>query len=212
MSKSKYDTREAWLEAAVEQMRPLFSEHGYTIPTIRVACGWPSVGGTAKKKRRIGECWSKEAATDKTCQIFISPYLHEEATDQGVLATHVHEVVHAVVGVEEGHNKVFGKCARAVGLEGKLTATIAGPVLIEKMESWVNSLGPYPHARLDSFKRPTKKQSTRMIKMECPECGYVARTSRKWLDEAGPCICPIHKIAMKFEVPDDSDDDDGGDE
>lgn len=34
-----------------------------------------------------------------------------------------------------------------------------------------------------------KKDSTRLIKIECPACGYVARVTRKWL-EVGLPVCP----------------------
>src|SRR5688572_3108510 len=105
MSKPKYETREEWLVAAVDAMRPLFKAHEYTIPALRVTCGWPSSRALSKKKRCLGECWAKEASTDKKPQIFISPYLDEAVSDTGVLATLVHEVVHAVVGNKEGHNK-----------------------------------------------------------------------------------------------------------
>jgi hypothetical protein len=36
------------------------------------------------------------------------------------------------------------------------------------------------------------KQNTRMLKCECPMCGYIARTSQKWIDEVGPPHCPVH--------------------
>lgn len=210
--KTKFETREMWLITAVEAMKPLFKDKGYEVPPVRVACGWPSIGATSTKKRRIGECWSKESATDKTCQIFISPWLIDTTSEGGVLATLVHEVVHAVVGNKEGHNKVFGKCARAVGLEGKLTATTAGEALTAQMKEWATKLGDYPHARLDSFKSPTKKQTTRMVKCECGVCGYTVRTSRKWLEEAGAPICPCNKKSMKFDIPDELESDDDGDE
>ena len=207
-------TREQWLEQAVELMRPLFKEQGYTIPPLRVTCGWPSARGLSAKNRTLGQCWDKSAATDERPQIFISPYLvhplHNNVASKdgfGVLPVLVHEVVHAVVGIKAGHGAIFGKCARAVGLEGKLTSTNAGASLTEYCENWSNKLGEYPHAKLDSLKSPVKKQSTRMIKMECSECGYVARTSKKWLDEAGPCHCPKHG-AMKYENPEEKDEDD----
>lgn len=38
-------------------------------------------------------------------------------------------------------------------------------------------------------------QTTRMIKCECLECGYVVRTSRKWAAMGLP-ICPVDKISM----------------
>jgi hypothetical protein len=207
MSKSKYETREQWLLASVGLMTPLFESAGYKVPKIKVACGWPSSRGLSAKKRCLGEAWSKDAAKDGIAQIFISPWLIELDKPQGVLDTLVHEVVHTVVGNENKHNKVFGKCARAVGLEGKLTATYAGEKLLEACKQWATKLGPYPHAMLDALKRPTKKQTTRMVKCECPECGYVVRTSRKWIDEAGAPWCPQHRKPMTFEIPEELEDD-----
>lgn len=204
----KNQTREAWLEQAVTLMTPLFMKHGYTVPKVRVSCGWPSSRGLSDKKRCLGECWDASASTDKVAQVFISPFLVQpDNAHLGVLPVLVHEVVHAVVGNKEKHNKVFGKCARLLGLEGKLTSTHAGPELVKSTQEWLRKLGKYPHARLDSHKRPTKKQTTRLIKCECPDCGYIARVSRSWLDDAGAPICPTDEVAMKFDKVDDSDED-----
>jgi len=30
---------------------------------------------------------------------------------------------------------------------------------------------------------------SRLVKVTCPDCGYIARTTRKWLDEVGPPRC-----------------------
>ena len=188
----KYTTREEWLEAAVALSKPIFEAVGYKVPKVRVTCGWPSRGGTSAKKRTIGQCWDVSASSDGIHQIFISPWLMEVADDYGVLPTLIHEVAHAVVGIENKHNKVFGKCARAIGLEGKLTSTFAGEALIATFKQHAKKLGAYPHAKLDPRLSPVKKQSTRMIKMECGDCGYVCRTSQKWLDEAGAAHCPQH--------------------
>jgi hypothetical protein len=51
-----------------------------------------------------------------------------------------------------------------------------------------------------------------MVKCECGDCGYTVRTSRKWLEESGAPICPCNKKSMGFEIPDELDSDDGGDE
>jgi len=206
-----HENRETWLAAAVKVATPLFETHGYKVPAVRVACGWPSKGALAAKKRRIGECWPPDASTDGLSQIFVSPFL---ACPIEILGTLVHEVVHAVVGNDKKHGKVFGKCARLVGLEGKLTATVASPELIATfVEKWLPELGEFPHAKLDLLKSPVKKQTTRMVKCECGECGYVCRTTKKWL-EIGPPHCPVHG-AMKIEESDDTDEtdtDEGGDE
>lgn len=203
---NKFEIREAWLEAAVNKMMPHFKNAGYDVPPIRVSCGWPSSGGLGKKKRTLGQCWAPEASTDGKSQIFISPYLENtgEITALGVL---VHEVVHAVVGIKESHNKVFGKCARSVGLEGKMTSALPGEALKKICMEWSEALGPYPHAKLDPEQRPTKKQTTRMVKMECTGCGYVCRASRKWILEMGPVSCPKHG-AMTYEPFDETDEED----
>jgi hypothetical protein len=205
--KPKFKLREEWLDTAIELMRPLFKSAGYTVPTIRVSCGWPSNRGLSCKKRTIGQAWSRAASSDNIGQIFISPWLDVKvATEQGVLSTLVHEVVHCTVGVEEGHNKVFKKCMKAVGLEGKATATIAGEKLLEACQQWSEKLGPYPHGKLDKLKGPVKKQTTRMVKCECPECGYVARVARKWLDDLGAPKCPKHGV-MGYEIPEELESD-----
>ncbi len=198
-----HETREGWLLAAIALMRPLFVDKGYTVPDIRVSCGWPSSRALSAKKKCLGEAWCKTASSDKVAQIFITPWLDKPSDAQGILPTLIHEVVHAVVGNKEGHNKVFGKCARAVGLEGKLTSTTASKELLGRCESWHETLGPLNHAKLDGAKRPTKKQSTRLVKCVCKTSGYNCRVTRKWLEEYGAPISPATKIAMTYEIPDE---------
>jgi hypothetical protein len=38
------------------------------------------------------------------------------------------------------------------------------------------------------------KQTTRLIKCECAECGYLARVTRLWLDTKGAPQCPEHGV------------------
>jgi hypothetical protein len=40
-----------------------------------------------------------------------------------------------------------------------------------------------------------------MLKCECSTCGYTVRITRKWLDAAGPPICPTDKIQLKDNRP-----------
>jgi hypothetical protein len=208
--KSKHETREQWLETAVRLMEPLFKNKGYEVPGVRVSCGFPSKGALAMKKPSIGECWYKESTVDGIAQLFISPFLRDHVE---VIGTLVHEVVHAVCGAKAKHGAQFKKCAVAVGLEGKMTATVAGKELIEMIEGWMKDLGAYPHQGLKPGTKPEEKQTTRMVKCECEECGYAVRTSRKWLDEAGAPLCPCNKKPMAFEIPpelenEDEDEDD----
>jgi hypothetical protein len=183
--------REAWLQAAVALATPMFESLGYAVPEVRVACGFPSRNATGARSRRIGECWSSDAAGDKRSQIFVSPLL-DDVTE--VLATLVHELVHAVVGNKAGHGSPFKRCALAVGLEGKMTATTAGAALCARFAEWLATLGAYPHARLSAMTRT--KQSTRLIKCACDECGYTVRTTAKWIETLGAPICPCNGERM----------------
>lgn len=46
-----------------------------------------------------------------------------------------------------------------------------------------------------------KKQSTRLVKVQCSnqECGYVLRTTAKWIDKVGAPICPCNDLQMTVE-------------
>jgi len=198
----KHETREAYLTAAVNLMKPMFDRAGSPLPKVRVSTGWPSMKALSTKNRRIGECWDKSAASDGIYQIFISPFLDAIAEPMGVLDTLVHEGVHAAVGLECGHKGAFKKLATKLGLEGKMTSTHAGEQLLAEIKAWASQLGDYPHAKLDLTKSPRKKQSTRMIKCECGQCGFTVRTTKKWLDDVGAPHCPKHG-EMKVELPDE---------
>ena len=77
---------------------------------------------------------------------------------------------------------------KEIGLEGKPTATHAGTELVETLKKVSAKVGEFPHAAIDP-KTQGKKQTTRLIKAECPECGYVVRVTNKWL-EVGYPVCP----------------------
>lgn len=180
-------TREAWLEAGIAALRPVFHEAGHTIPdNVKVTCGWPSKSALAKKKQRIGECWSDKASEGKVFEVFISPALADPVRVLDVLA---HELVHATVGLEAKHGKEFKRCATAIGLEGRMTSTHAGEALEAKLRAMVKTLGDYPHAKLQSMTNGDKKQTTRLKKCECACCGYTVRVTAKWLDMGAP-LCP----------------------
>lgn len=184
--------REVWLQNAVTALTPIFESHGYKVPTVRVCPGFPSKNATSMKKRRIGECWSNESATDKLCQIFISPVLVDYTV---VLATLVHEMVHAIVGIAAGHKSPFIKCAKAMGLEGKWTATHAGEALTKTFDGLKKTLGAYPHAELVPMQKHT--QSTRLIKCMCADCGHTIRSTKKWIEAVGAPICPCNYEQME---------------
>jgi hypothetical protein len=88
-----------------------------------------------------------------------------------------------------------------MGLEGKATATVAGAGFAEWARGLDAKLGTYPHDELVPLLE-VKKQGTRMLKLEAPCCGYVVRTTQKWID-AGLPSCPC---GTEFEVENKDDD------
>lgn len=197
--------REEWLNRLVELLRPTFSDNGKPLPKkIRVSCGWPSHGGRGGSKRVIGQAWSAECSSDGTHETFISPVLEDPSI---VGATLVHELVHHAVGVKKGHKRPFRTLALAVGLEGKMTATVAGKDQKDRLETLCSKLGAYPHAALDPTAGPSKKQSTRMLKVECQrkECGCILRMTKKWIEEVGTPRCACGGTMREEEVEGDDE-------
>jgi hypothetical protein len=175
-------TREEWLQAGINGLKAMFAEIGETVPDVYVSVGFPK--GSRGKGKAIGQCHPSALSGDEKAHIFIHPMLTESARVLDVLA---HEMIHALDNCESGHKGRFAKVAKAFGLEGKMTATVAGAELTERLNVLIALLGEYPHATLAES---GKKQSTRMIKCECANCGYIVRTSQKWIDELGAPICP----------------------
>jgi hypothetical protein len=192
---NKLSTREEWLNALTESFRPAFDNIDNPLPeNIRVSCGFPSRSALSRSRKRIGEAWAPSCSSDKYHETFISPVLEDPVEVGAVL---VHELVHHAVGVDKKHGKEFRKCALAIGLTGKMTATVPTDALKERIKEHIGDIGNYPHGGL-SGQSPIKKQSTRLLKVEC-ECGCVIRMTQKWLDEVGPPTCGCGKLMMVGE-------------
>jgi len=177
--------REQWLMDAIEIFRPWFKDVEKPLPEIvRVSVGWPK----GKRKATIGVCHSSNSAEDKVPQIFISPAIADSIQ---VLATLLHELIHAADDCQSGHGKEFGRVARGLGLTGKMTATVPGDDLSARLSDVLGKLGPFPHAVLTPASKP---QTTRMLKAWC-ECGYTIRLTKKWADLGLPtCVCGLDMV------------------
>jgi hypothetical protein len=187
--------REAWLRRAVELMRPYVAERtGHHVPDgLWVSVGFPVTGArSGSRNQRIGEC--HYATADGVPAVFIHPELADGARVLDVL---LHEALHAALPVGTGHRKPFARAATSCGLAGKPTATIVAPgsELAGTIEAWLTMLGDYPHAAVSTANR--KKQTTRMLKVECLADGYTVRMTRKWLDEMGAPSCPCGEIMLE---------------
>ena len=190
MDNVKFDDREAWLtEAANLILDELIMEVAgeYQRPTFRISIGFPkySRGGKA-----IAVCFKKEASTDGVNEIFINPEIDDVQT---VLGSVAHELIHAVDNCESGHKHFFARAARAIGLEGKLTATFPGTDLAGTLEGYAALLGAFPHAKMN-MEVVRKKDGTRQRKVECinSDCGFMFRTSAAQIAKLpadAPCPC-----------------------
>jgi hypothetical protein len=181
-------TREEWLNAGLNALRPWFEEKAkVSVPLdTRVSVGFPG-GGSARK--RIGECWARRMSKDNVNEIFINPTLSDPVQMLDVLA---HEAIHAIDDCVSGHKGEFKRIAVAIGLEGKMTATKAGEELKAELERIIKTLPTLTHGALDLSGR--KKQPTRLVKLECDNCGMILRTTAKWIEQTGnpSCACGGH--------------------
>ena len=194
-----YLTREEWLNAAVVEMRAWFKDQGVNLPErIRVSCAWAK----SARKGAIAWCWKTEASADGTTELQVSPEISGAVQ---VLGSLVHELIHASDNGESKHAGHFKQTAKAMGLEGKMTATVPGSALEVRLVELSARLGDYPHAVLNPHVpidgKP--KQTTRMKKVVCPMDGYTVRTTRKWI-EVGLPYCPC---GMEMELEETNDED-----
>lgn len=197
---TKVTTREDWLTRAVDALRPHFAESGHPVPdAVRVSVGWPRAS-----RKAIGQCWKRSAAKDGVSQVFISPVL---ASSLDALDTLAHELLHAAIDPHGGHGGLFVTARKAIGLTaGKPTCAGAGPELRALLTKIAGKLGEYPHAALNPAE--VTKQTTRLVKVECRSCGYIARVTRKWLDNAGAPLCPCNERPMLEEGAEGDDPED----
>lgn len=181
-------TREEWLTEAsyfiIDDIMSDFLPEDFEPPKIRISVGFLS----NKATKAIAVCYKKEASTDGTNEIFVTPTMDDTLQILGALT---HELIHAMDNCESGHQHFFAKLARQVGLEGKLTATYAGEQLTAKLQDIIDTLGNIPHSKLD-LTIAKKKQTTRMVKVTCNRCDFTFRTTKKHIEniDSAHTTCP----------------------
>jgi hypothetical protein len=182
----QFNTREDWLKACL----------------TRGTAGWPvgadlpentriSVGFPAKVRRGRGsvyrpvEHYRPQDSEGGMFEIFVSPTIGK--SDDVAVAV-LCEAARIATGREpsEAERATLGERARRV----------------------VATMPPYPHAAIKVAGMPqgrpegTPGPGSRLIKVDCPECGYTLRTTRRWLS-AGVPTCPgdaahgIMRVASK---------------
>ena len=172
-----YATREEWLQAATNRLRPIMARRGSVVPdTLRIGVGWSSKGA---RSTVLGQCWPASSSADGIPEVTIVVSQHDGLRVLDILA---HELVHSSLDCSGGHGAKFTKRARALDLQGKPTETVAGPIFARYARRLIRELGAWPGDQgLTAEARRAKTQTTRMIKVECFNCGITFRLTRKWI-------------------------------
>ncbi len=202
-----HNSREAWLRAATNELRPYFAKSGLVIPeAIRFSIAFTSQG---RKAKVAGEVWPASATDDDHCELIVRADFADPLDVLGIL---VHQLTHAALPPEAKHGKLFRDAALRLGLEGQMRNALPGAALRERLDELAAALGPLPHARLN-FDRVTlsgidvadrpRKQTTRMLKAEClaPGCGYTVRVAARWIADMGAPHCPRHGAMTTPPLP-----------
>jgi hypothetical protein len=183
-----HTSRECWLRAATDELRPDFAKLGFTLPEkIRFAIAFPSGG----KRGPEAECLHPASSADQHFEIYIRPDIDDPVEVLGKL---VPQLIHTLLPIEAKHGKSFRDIALRIGLEGQMRHTVPTPALAERLQAIVANLGPLPHAKVDLAMRSKirKKQGVRMLKAECSAaCGYTIRLIPKWA-KVGMPVCPVN--------------------
>lgn len=159
----KFDTREAYLVAATDKLRPWFAQRDLEIQPVQVSCGFPA----KSPMKTLGECWHGDATDDGTRQIFISPLIRKVVDVIGTLA---HELLHASLPDDAKHGPKFKEGMKKLGLEGNARSAGPGPELQLFIESFIEELGEYPNTTLKPKERKMseKAASKKSFKLFCP--------------------------------------------
>lgn len=198
-------TREDWLQKAMEHMIDSVF-HDFDVPTnIKVSCGFAGVGKPKKeagfKVHVLGVCCPSEFSTGGFTEIFIDPVVDESSRVLDIL---VHEMIHGILGSGKGHGKEFKKIALAVGLEGKMTSTVASDKLKETLDKIVEQLGQYPHKAYQLIPAEKeddgeeKQKPDKIINLRCLQDKILVKTHESNLTERELTFkCPVCDEQLK---------------
>lgn len=184
-SKSSNTSRDNWLAGIANAMTSWFDELGFPTPAFEVRTGFPSSG---RRSSNVTESWSDDNGDSYI--IFVRPDCSDEMLVAAGLAF---QLCRISVGRKDSHGHLFRHLATSIGLKGTKTESPPGLLFKEIAKPLIAKSGPLPGPAIaPKLKNAGTRQTTRLLKVSCKNCGYVARVSRKWLDEVGPPKCPLH--------------------
>lgn len=123
-------SKEQWLTEAVYRLKPIFNNVGAPVGDIRIE--------VTNSIKALGTCSSNNVIQ-----------IHEELNSRSVFPVLLHEMLHAAVGVSEGHRGRFISVGQRIGLwaDPSQPKTRYGEVswpLAQLVRQLEMLLGPYP--------------------------------------------------------------------
>jgi hypothetical protein len=213
-----YADREAWLQAAINALRPKFAEAGHPLAdVIRVSCGF-GLSLRGENASILGQSFRPETTSDKVTNVFVSPLVDNAVQALGIL---VHELVHCADYNDQGeggHDKAFAEIGAKVGLNvEKPTVALPGVALEAELVALAEVLGDYPHTAIELGARTVvvetpqgerrtvrahtgpARQAARNLKVECQHGGrHHVRTTRGMVADVGMPSCACHGEPMDW--------------
>jgi hypothetical protein len=169
--------REEWLKELANRAIPVIAHHvEYTEEetAVKLSCGFPAKQG--KRNPVHASLVPPTNSADFYAEIFVTP----ELSAKREVARAVLPLLVAVVTGDYRQHTAYRNAIRRLGLNAGELPSWAKPI--------VDELPAYPHASLTLPE--VKKQTTRLLKVECVPCNYIARVSRATLDRLGTPVCP----------------------
>lgn len=181
----RVDTREAWLHQAsylcVVAIKKVAAD--LDIELTEPKNGYDVSMAPITARRCIGQCYGASEDRDQKARIVIDVSLECPVRVIHVL---LHELVHAYTN-GDGHRGRFPKIMKALGSEGKMTATVEGEQQAEWIAERVLTLLPEwssVHSVWSFKRRGQRGKGSRLIKVQCKECDCIYRMSQKWIEIA----------------------------
>lgn len=157
--------RAAYLEQAYDQIREDLMHEAPLRTEVAFAYSFPS-RAARHRAGRVGEChYARLAGSEAGERFFLLVHPSEWTDDLRVLAVLAHEMAHATLGRQAGHGPRFAALVRRIGLDGRPTATFAGPAFTRWVEANRVHLPPFPAGALHLIGR--RVQGTRLRLYEC---------------------------------------------
>lgn len=222
--------REGWLNALAAKFAPRFKEFGYEMQKFRVSVGFCSSGSRSNTAAQCWHSKCSSDGTfeifimpDQVEPYMVANHLWHELTHANVGFDCGHKGAFAKVCKAVGLNgpmtsttpgEAFKEYVKPFLDElrpmphAKLTFDRGMTIKVPRLRIGMDESGDDDDgeeievAPVGGASTAKPKQSTRLKKCECEECGYTVRVTQKWLDVGAP-HCPEHG-PMKAQGDDES--------